>query len=357
MAGCPEMDSGDARPGKLMNSRSLNRTPSVISHRHGNCTVSPAHTQEANGLAPHRWVIILAAGDGARVRSLTRDATGAALPKQFWSPGSAGPMIRWTLRRASRLTAAARIVTVVAAQHRGLWNAALPSEALAGVVVQPQNRGTGTGVLLPLLDVVQRDPEARVAILPADHAVEDEDVLHGALHRAFHLVDQGRRLVLLGMTPDLADPNYGWIVSGNADADGSRPVLSFREKPDAALARKLYLGGAHWSSFMLVARARALLSIYRRSAPRLVRSLARVSGTGFSTSASCDSVPGPLEHIYSRLPSMDFSRDLLEQATPELRMLAVPPCGWTDLGTPDRIERWARHHRTDRFEHAEAHVA
>ncbi len=308
-------------------------------------------------MASHRWAIIMAAGDGARVRSLTKDATGVALPKQFWSPGTDGSLIRWTLRRASRLTSSARIVTVVAAKHRDLWRVALPAEALARVVVQPENRGTATGVLLPLLHVLRRDPDARVAILPADHAVEDEDVLVYTLQLAFDLVEGGRSVILLGMTPDLADPGYGWIVSGDTHEDGSRPVLLFREKPEALVARKLYLGGAHWSSFMLVAQARALLSIYERIAPRLTRMLARACDTELSGSATGDGAPGALERVYSRLPSMDFSRDLLERSAVELRMLPVPPCGWTDLGTPDRIERWTRDHGTDRFEHAETQFA
>ena len=292
-------------------------------------------------MAPHRWAIILAAGDGARVRDLTRDGAGLTLPKQFWSPGGSGPMIRWTLKRASRLASMDRIVTVVAAQHGRYWKAALPPEILARVVVQPENRGTAAGVLLPLLRVSGSDPDATVAILPADHAVEAEGVLLHALHRAFDLVERGRRVLLLGITPDLPDPSYGWIVSGHPEEDGSRPILSFREKPAPSLARDLYLGGAHWSSFILVARARALLSMYESGAPALLRSLARA-------------LPGDLERVYSGLPSLDFSRDLLERATSELRLLVVPPCGWTDLGTPDRIERWVGPGEAGRLEPAQA---
>ncbi len=260
-------------------------------------------------------------------------------------------MIRWTLRRAGRLTCSSRIVTVVAAQHRALWNAALPAEALASVVVQPENRGTGTGVLLPLLHVLRRNRDARIAVLPADHAVEDEDVLTRALERAFDLVERGVPVILLGMTPELPDPSYGWIVSGNADAGGSRPVLSFHEKPDAPFARELYLGGAHWSTFILVARARALLSIYEYVAPFLIRSLVRAfvpavwkRGNGWD--------PDTLKSVYAGLPHLDLSRDLLQRVPTGLRMLPVPPCGWTDLGTPDRIERWMRSRRANLLEAA-----
>jgi mannose-1-phosphate guanylyltransferase len=242
---------------------------------------------------------------------------------------------------------------VVAAQHRALWIAALPGEALARVVVQPENRGTAIGVLLPLLHVFRSDPDARVVILPADHAVEDEDVLIRTLQRAFDLVDGGRRVLLLGMTPDFPDPTYGWIVSGEADEDGSRPVLAFREKPAPPLARDLYLRGAHWSSFILVTRARALLSIYERIAPALLRALERVRAAGFPASPAGDADPGALESVYSELPRLDFSRDLLEPAASQLRLLVVPPCGWTDLGTPDRIERWTGAGAAGRLEPAE----
>jgi hypothetical protein len=40
------------------------------------------------------------------------------------------------------------------------------------------------------------------------------------------------------------------------------------------------------------------------------------------------------------LPSIDFSRDVLELAPHATRITRCPPCGWTDLGTPMRLQRW-----------------
>jgi hypothetical protein len=65
---------------------------------------------------------------------------------------------------------------------------------------------------------------------------------------------------------------------------------------------------------------------------------------------------GSLERLYSSLPTTDFSHDILEEAVRDLRMLPVPHCGWTDLGTPERIERWTRDHQVGRFDYA-PHVA
>ncbi len=48
----------------------------------------------------HTWAIVLAAGDGARLRSLTSDARGTSVPRQFCSFGRRGPMIRWPVKTA-----------------------------------------------------------------------------------------------------------------------------------------------------------------------------------------------------------------------------------------------------------------
>src|SRR5439155_3578454 len=40
------------------------------------------------------------------------------------------------------------------------------------------------------------------------------------------------------------------------------------------------------------------------------------------------------------LPARDFSRELLERIPELLELVVVPPCGWTDLGTPARLERF-----------------
>ena len=49
-----------------------------------------------------------------------------------------------------------------------------------------------------------------------------------------------------------------------------------------------------------------------------------------------------LGELYERLPNLDFSRDVLEGAEDTLRVLAVPGCGWSDLGTPQRVVECVR---------------
>ena len=97
------------------------------------------------------WVILLAAGEGKRVRALTTTEGGVGVPKQFWKLDGRETMLGWALRRAEGVASPSRFIPVVSAAHRFWWQRELSHLPPANVVVQPENRGTAPGVLLPLL--------------------------------------------------------------------------------------------------------------------------------------------------------------------------------------------------------------
>jgi mannose-1-phosphate guanylyltransferase len=144
------------------------------------------------------------------------------------------------------------------------------------------------------------------------------------------------KLVLLGIEPDRPETDYGWIVPGphgSGAARGARSVQSFVEKPDAAHATDLLRAGALWNSFLFVVKARTLLEMFGRAQPRLLwRFLSDMTHGGGRF--------GDLESLYTRLPAVDFSREVLQRVEDRLDVVPVPQCGWTDLGTPERLLRW-----------------
>ena len=289
-----------------------------------------------NGTA-EAWAIVLAGGDGTRVRDLTRGPNGASAPKQYCTFGGSRSLLGLALDRARSVVGPDRVVAVVADQHRLWWEAELgrvPGGIPAGnVVVQPDNRGTAVGVLLGLLHVVSRQGSlARVLVLPSDHAVADEETLAWHLERGLLAARQDPgRVVLLGMTPEAPDTDYGWIVSSDAAGGLARPVVEFVEKPDTASSQRLMDRGALLNTFIFTARAATLLSLYQRVMPELLwRFLPRLS----RPEAWARDV---LQRLYRALRSRDFSKELLERCTECLSVVPVPPCGWSDLGTPARL--------------------
>jgi len=282
----------------------------------------------------HLWVVILAAGEGKRVKDLTRDRWGLPAPKQYSLVGGRSTLLDATLERAKKIAPPERIVAVVARQHRRWWLSELAELPRGNVIVQPENRGTAAGILLPLLWVTEHDPDARLVILPSDHGVTSEETLHNAITDAVACSPgSDSEMVLLGVEPKGPETDYGWVVP-RPKANGSlRPVASFREKPDTAGAAALFEQGALLNSFILIAGGRFLLDLFETSLPQLWRSFQPV----FDGTRKGPWIEQDLARLYDSVPTLDFSKDLLEQAADSLWVHSVPACGWLDLGTPERL--------------------
>jgi len=282
----------------------------------------------------HTWAVILAGGDGSRLRTLTTNESGVSVPKQFCSLRGGRSLLHEALARARAVASPEHICVVVAAQHRRWWMPALAGAVDAKIIVQPENRGTANGVLLSLLHILARDPNARIVILPSDHHVHDEPVLAASLQRGARELDKGfKRVLLLGISPDDADPELGYIVPGRLRKGGPSPVIRFVEKPDAAEACVLIKAGALWNAFIVLANADTLLRLFAKKFPQAVANMQKAIALDGEFSDS----PGATAVLYQTLPHIDFSHHVLVGEESTLGVLPVEHCGWSDLGTPKRV--------------------
>jgi mannose-1-phosphate guanylyltransferase len=283
--------------------------------------------------ARHNWALVLAAGDGSRLQALTMTASGVAIPKQFCSLGGEASLLHDALRRARVVADAQHTCAVVADYHRRWWQPLQLDIPESNLISQPRNRGTATGILLPLLHIVHRDPEATLLVLPSDHYVRNEDVLAGSLRAAMRALKCDRNhIILLGITPDEADPELGYIVAEGPSGARIRAVAEFVEKPSITTARALIARGGVWNSFIFAANAQTLLRAFEDRCPDLVGEMRHIV-----TSMGPATGHVRLAQLYEELPPLDFSRDILQRSPDLLRVLTVPACGWSDLGTPRRV--------------------
>jgi mannose-1-phosphate guanylyltransferase len=284
----------------------------------------------------HTWALVLAAGEGSRLRALTTAASGTSVPKQFCSLYDGPSLLQEALGRALAVAPEAQICAVVAAQHRHWWGGALSSLPAKNVIVQPQNRGTAIGILLPLLHILSRDLDARVVLLPSDHHVREETLLTAAMRDALEqLAWRPRESVLLGLQPEEPNPELGYIVPGASDGRGALMVTRFVEKPSPAIARELIAAGGLWNAFIVVSTALALLELFLARAPGIVNAMRRA----LRSDEEAHSGGTAIGELYRKLPILDFSRDIIAGQELALRTLPVPPCGWSDLGTPKSVAR------------------
>ena len=280
------------------------------------------------------WVIVLAAGDGRRLHSLTTDATGVAVPKQFCSLSGGQTLLEETLERARAVANEEHIVCIVAESHRQWWHLLKGILPERNLVVQPRNRGTANGIAMPVLQVLDQDPTARILIMPSDHFVLDEQVLVQSMRRALRAIaGDSDHLLLLGITPEEADPELGYIQPGPAVGPELFSVANFVEKPAAPLASSLCQSGALWNSFIMAAEGQTLLDLYANNYPEVV--LAMIDAIRADRSGNRHG----LRRVYDDLPDIDFSRHVLTGAEHRLRLLPVAACGWSDLGTPASVAR------------------
>jgi mannose-1-phosphate guanylyltransferase len=282
------------------------------------------------------WSIVLAGGEGERLRVLTKRWLGVHRPKQYCAFVGNRSMLQHTLDRAVVLSGTERTLVVVARQHAPeVWEH-LDKIHWEQTILQPRNCGTGPGIFLPLAHIYLKDPEAMVLILPSDHFVFPEASFLTALQR---VVATARRLpdklVLLGAHADCPEAEYGWIepgaVVGQVDGHVVRTVKRFREKPSRPDAETLLAAGGLWNTMVMAARVKTLWALGRH-VPAMMTAfgdLTHYLGSERETHM--------LDSIYESMPNINFSSDLVERIPTSSVVIELRDVVWSDWGNEERI--------------------
>jgi mannose-1-phosphate guanylyltransferase len=281
-----------------------------------------------------RWGLILAGGEGVRLRPLTRAITGEKCPKQFCAVLGLETLLERTRRRAALAIPPARTLVALTRRHERFYRpliAGIPSHC---ALVQPEDRGTAPAIVYGLQRIATMAPLATVAILPSDHYVSDDAVFMSHVAAACQAVQTRPELVvLLGIVPDRAETEYGWIEP--SDPIPGTPLLlagRFCEKPTAALAEALLARGCLCNSFVIVARISALLGMVRHAAAELDAAFAAIT-----PALGTRREPAAIRDLYGRLTPSSFSADVLAVGQSNLAVLPVSGVRWSDWGHPARV--------------------
>ncbi len=291
----------------------------------------PNHIISVSAPLPrHLWAVLLAGGDGVRLRGLTERIVGDQRPKQFCPILGPESLLSETRRRLNALFSSDRQAFVLLAAHERHYNNELSDAGDSLVIVQPANRGTAVGIIASLIQIMQVDPDAIVGLFPCDHYYSDEQAFRSVVRSAVERAEQLRgSIIIVGAEAEYAETDYGWIEPAQLVAQsGATPlyrVSRFWEKPALPQARACLERGCLWNTFVTIGSAAALLDLVCSEAPSLVLAITR----GFADD--------DLTSVYAQLPSVDFSRDILANQANRLLVLRDSYSGWADLGSPDRV--------------------
>lgn len=290
------------------------------------------------------WSVVLAGGEGERMRSLIEPWLGRHRPKQYCTFVGTRSMLQHTLDRSAAVAPPSRTVTVIGHGH-GRWLAESTRAGQAGLVLeQPAALGTAVGVMLAVAHVIERDPDAILLVFPADHLVHPETTfVRHVLSACGHARRLRDKILLLGALPDRASTDLGWILPAggrNGRRSGPLAVRAFQEKPASQQAQELARSGALWNTMVLAVRAATLWDLARRHLPEVAQRFETLRQTLHAVRrgrADAAFEMLALASIYRGMPTADLSRDLLERCPDSLRVLPLEGVEWSDWGRPERI--------------------
>ncbi len=292
--------------------------------------------------------LVLAGGDGRRLQPYIEELKGEKLPKQFVNFVGRRSMVEHTFHRVERLIPANQILTVVSRQHllHAEVRRQLANRPRETIVVQPSNKETGPGILLPLAFIHKRCPKAIVALFPSDHFILGEERFMKQVSFAIQAVEHDpSRIVLLAIQPHESEPEYGYVVpcesSDGLCRFGTRPVSAFIEKPKPELASELVMAGALWNTMTMVFKLDTLWKLVQRVQPALWANFRRI----------LEAIGTPEEQqtindVYEVLEPLNFSKQIIEKIADRypqsISVLPVREIVWSDLGSRERILRVLR---------------
>lgn len=279
----------------------------------------------------NRVALLLAGGDGARLKDLTSEISGIPIPKQYCRLLDGASLLETAISRVRILFPLKRINVIINEDHINLASDQVRTLPPANIFVQPLNRDTGPGMVFALLTLANTYGDAIVAVFPTDHYVDKNyefiaHVMH-ALNAISYMPD---KIALLGITPDRPEAGYGYIVpAAPLKIPGNMfHVEAFTEKPNSSDAEEIIERGGLWNSLVMVFRLSRMLQLAQELAPADMDDLFELRHS-----------PEKAAMVYRTMRPWNFSSQLLARIPQHLIVLKVSDIFWSDWGTRESIER------------------
>ena len=274
--------------------------------------------------------VILAGGGGTRLWPASRRRR----PKQVLHLAGDRSLFAESIDRLTPWLPPGQILVATSSDLKQVLRREAPGLRDENFLLEPQPKGTAPVLGLAAVVLQQRDPEAVMAVLTSDHAIQHPDRLQSLLLAGAELASAGK-LVTLGIPPESPDTGFGYIRRGESLGEvlGEKAfsVLQFKEKPDGATAREYFESGEYyWNAGMFLWTPNRLLEEMERWMPGLHRVLTDFSHRGGQPAGE------ELASAWAALEPETIDFGILEHAS-DLAVLHAAGLGWSDIGSWDRV--------------------
>lgn len=274
----------------------------------------------------HAYAVIMAGGEGSRLWPLSRQSR----PKQMLRLGSERTLFQLAVDRIADIFPPERILVVTVAEQAAGLKSQCPEIPGENYLLEPMPRGTASVVGLAAVVLRQRDPQAVMAILAADHLIQNVIVFRELLQQGSQLARDGY-LVTLGIRPTYAATGYGYIQRG--EQIPRLPFLAyqvqrFQEKPNLETARDFVARGDHdWNAGMFLWDVERIWQELEHWMPDLAQKLAEIAAAWATTQRA-----ETLARIWPTITPQTIDYGIMEHAE---RVVVLPAVdlGWNDVGS------------------------
>ncbi len=287
----------------------------------------------------HVYGVILAGGSGTRFWPLSRER----FPKQLLRIIGEGTLLQQTFERLIQHIAPAQMTVVTNETQAesirlqlGEWKDALTDN----IILEPEGRNTAPAIALTALELLQRDLEAVMVVVPADHVVKASKKFMKAVKFATKLALKGH-LVTFGIHPSRPETGYGYIHPNKRKPLASQggfigySVAKFVEKPDLSTAKRYCRSGNYfWNSGIFVWKASTILEELAFHQPKIFKII-----QGLSRHVGKPEFSAALRKGYAKMASVSIDHAVMEHSA---RSAVVPvDFGWSDVGSWGSLEEVA----------------
>jgi mannose-1-phosphate guanylyltransferase len=278
-----------------------------------------------------RVALLLAGGDGMRLRELTSEIAGTPIPKQYCRLLHGSSLLEASISRVNLLFPRECINVVINEDHVDLAKDQVKSLPDSNVFIQPLNRDTGPGMVFALLNLERTYGDATVAVFPTDHYIDRNWAFVVHVMRAVNAISrQPDKIGILGVVPDRPETGYGYIIPGNSVKTQGKAyqVEAFTEKPNPAEARNIIARGGLWNTFVMVFRLSRMLELLHHMVPHEVEKMSALRNSPYRAT-----------ELYQKITAWNFSTQVLSRIPQHLIVFRMSNVSWSDWGTRESIER------------------
>jgi mannose-1-phosphate guanylyltransferase len=272
------------------------------------------------------YAVIMAGGSGTRFWPLSRRKR----PKQLLELLGPKTLLEQTVARLRGTIPSHRIFVFTHELLRDEVIRRLPGIPRRQIVAEPVARNTAPTIGLAAHEVLRRDRDGLMVVLPSDHVITKFGEFRRVLRAACRWASTEGRSVVVGLKPTRPDTGYGYVRKGRrvgriAGQEFYR-VEKFTEKPPLATARLYLASGRYlWNGGMFIWRASTLLENLERCQPRMARVLARIAAAGGVRARAV------LKREFRRLEKISIDYAVMEKISDVFVVAA--DVGWSDVGS------------------------